>query len=70
MDKRSNLVSAISELQNFKIELFKKLKVRSDLENQINDLILIKVKYILKIFKTRYDVIKTNEKNYIWFNKI
>jgi glycosyltransferase domain-containing protein len=50
--KQSNLVSAIFELQKIiKAELFQKNeKLNQKLENQINNLILIKVKYIFKRF--------------------
>ena len=50
--KQSNLVSSIFELRNIiKEELIRKIeKFDQNLENQINDLILIKVKYIFKRF--------------------
>lgn len=75
--RQSNLVSAISELQKIlRFELFQKIeKLDQITENQINDLILIKVKYIFKRFlkqdmmllslmkKIIYDLIKF--KNFI-----
>lgn len=50
--KQSNLVSAISELQKvLRFELFQKIEnLDQVIENQIDDLILIKVKYIFKRF--------------------